>query len=83
MREGLRVLVVDDEAGVRSLVSAVLSRQSITVVEAASGAAAMAKLGAEEFDVALVDILLPDHSGLDVLRWIRDVDVDVEPNCVS
>jgi len=78
MREGIRVLVVDDEAGVRSLVSAVLARQSITVVEAASGAAAMAKLGAEEFDVALVDILLPDHSGLDILRWIRDVDVDVE-----
>jgi len=78
MREGIRVLVVDDEAGVRSLVSAVLARQSITVVEAASGAAAVAKLGAEEFDVALVDILLPDHSGLDILRWIRDVDIDVE-----
>lgn len=78
MPDGIRVLVVDDEAGVRSLVSAVLKRQSIAVVEAASGGAATAKLAAEDFDVALVDIKLPDQSGLEILKWVRETDLDVE-----
>jgi DNA-binding NtrC family response regulator len=38
----------------------------------------MERLARSAFDVALVDVHLPDHSGLDILRWARDADVDVE-----
>ena len=78
MPDGIHVLVVDDDTNVRSLLVAVLSRSPFTVVDAASGGEAMAHLAREEFDVALVDVQLPDHSGLEILRWARDADIDAE-----
>src|SRR5438477_9678575 len=78
MSDAIHVLVVDDDKNVRSLLVAVLSRSPFTVAEAASGGDAMALLAREGFDVALVDLQLPDHSGLDILRWARDADVDAE-----
>src|SRR3989442_12128461 len=38
----------------------------------------MATLGRQEFDVVLLDVKLPDASGLDILRWARESDVDTE-----
>jgi DNA-binding NtrC family response regulator len=78
MRDVIRVLVVDDDVGVRNLLGTVLARSHMKVVEAGSGADAMAWLAREAFDVALIDIVLPDQSGLDVLRWARGAEVDAE-----
>jgi two-component system, NtrC family, response regulator AtoC len=78
MADRVRVLVVDDEAEVRALLGTVLTRRELTVVEAQSGSEAMERLGREEFDVALIDIHLPGHSGLDVLRWARGAEIDTE-----
>jgi DNA-binding NtrC family response regulator len=78
MPDAIHVLVVDDDTDVRSLLAAVLSRSPFTVAQAGSGADGMALLAREEFDVALVDVQMPDHSGLDILRWARDTDVDAE-----
>ncbi|HEV8474694.1 MAG TPA: sigma-54 dependent transcriptional regulator [Methylomirabilota bacterium] len=78
MPDAIHVLVVDDDTDVRSLLVAVLSRPPFSVVQAASGRDAMTLLSREEFDVALVDIQMPDHSGLDILRWARDADVAAE-----
>ena len=78
MHDAIHVLVVDDDADVRSLLTTVLTKSRMTVVEAPSGAEGIAFLGRQEFDVALVDVLLPDHSGLDILRWARTAEVDTE-----
>jgi two-component system response regulator HydG len=79
MANAVHVLVVDDDADVRGLLAAVLeSDAGATVTEAASGAEGMALLGREEFDVAVVDVQMPDHSGLDVLRWARAAEIDTE-----
>ncbi len=78
MQDRIRALVVDDDADVRGLLTGVLTRAQMTVVEAASGADAMAVLGRDEFDVVLVDVMLPDHSGLDILRWARGAEIDTE-----
>jgi two-component system, NtrC family, response regulator AtoC len=74
----MRVLVVDDDKDVRDLLGQVLSRAHTTVSEASSGAAATARLAAERFDVALVDLILPDKSGLEILRWARGAEIDTE-----
>jgi two-component system, NtrC family, response regulator AtoC len=78
MQERMRALVVDDDHDVRTFLASVLAKQSIAVATAGSGAEAMAVLGREEFDVVLLDLRLPDASGLDVLRWARGADVDTE-----
>jgi two-component system response regulator AtoC len=78
MPDTIHVLVVDDDADVRGLLVSVLSRNGSSVEEASSGCEAMAALSRGEFDVALVDIQLPDASGLDILRSARAADVDAE-----
>src|SRR5262245_36686201 len=74
----VHVLVVDDDGAIRRLLGSILARRQHRVVEAATGAAAMDVLARQAFDVALVDILLPDHSGLAVLRWAREAEIDTE-----
>ena len=78
MQDRIRALVVDDDADVRNLLTGVLTRSQMTVVEAASGGEAMTALGRDEFDVVCVDVRLPDHSGLDILRWARGAEIDTE-----
>src|SRR4029450_9386172 len=80
MADVVHVLIVDDDAEGRRLLTAVLEVDaSNTVAQAESGAAAMSLLGREEFDVAVVDVQLPDHSGIEILRWARDAEIDAAP----
>jgi DNA-binding NtrC family response regulator len=78
MHGPIDVLVVDDDAAIRRLLGSILARAQHRVVEAASGASAMELLGRQAFDVVLADIILPDRSGLDVLRWSRESEIDAE-----
>ena len=78
MADGVRVLIVDDDAEIRRVLTAVLVETGTEVAEAASATEGMARLGREDFDVALLDIQMPDHSGLDVLRWARAAALDTE-----
>src|SRR3989442_7513499 len=78
MANRIQVAVVDDDPEIRALLHRVLGKSGFTTAEATSGAEAMALLGRQAFDVALVDIKLPDASGLDILRWDREAEVDAE-----
>ncbi len=66
----LRILLVDDHAIVRQGVRQLLLNHSVAreVVEAESGAQALANLDGEPFDVILLDISLPDMNGVEVLK---------------
>lgn len=67
-----RVLVVDDEPQIRTLLRAYLERDGFTVSEAATGAQALAAaVGSDGPDLLLLDIGLPDVDGLEVLRRLR------------
>lgn len=68
-----RALVVDDSSAMRAFVrSALESLLAVDdVIEAKSGFEALRLLPRERFDVALVDINMPDIHGLDVIRLIR------------
>src|SRR4030095_16282437 len=69
MADGARVLIVDDDTEIRRVLTAVLVESGADVAEAASATEGMARLGREDFDVALLDIQMPDSSGLAGLRW--------------
>ena len=68
-----RVLVVDDEARIRTVLRAYLEAEGYVVTEAGTGAEAMQRLGggARTPDLVLLDIGLPDLDGLEVLRSMR------------
>ena len=70
---GQKIMVVDDEARMRKLVSDFLTKEGYEVVEAADGEAAMDHFY-EEKDIALVilDVMMPKMDGWQVLREIRE-----------
>jgi CheY-like chemotaxis protein len=65
------VLVVDDEPDIRLTLRFMLEGAGHTVIEAATGADALNRLGAERPDLVLLDIRLPDMDGWDVMASIR------------
>jgi len=67
------VLVVDDDGGLRDLMSVLLQEAGHTVVQAADGPAALRELACGTFDVMLLDVGLPGVSGLDVLAVVQNL----------
>ncbi len=72
-----RVLVVDDEPQIRTACQQALERSGYQVEVAADGAGALRHLEAGPFDVAVLDIVLPDLNGLELLRTLREHDPDL------
>ena len=72
-----KILVVDDEAEIRSLLDAVLQSKGFEVVTAADGAAALEQLQREHPSVILMDLSMPRMSGMDALPEIKRLDPDV------
>ena len=69
--ESSRILLVDDERDGRQAVALLLRRLGYTVVEAGCGQDALDACQSGSFDVVVLDIGLPDMSGLDVCRQLR------------
>jgi two-component system response regulator AtoC len=65
------VLVIDDEKNIRALLGKVLSQDQVEVYSAATGAEGMQMADEHEPDLVLLDLRLPDTSGLDVLRSLK------------
>jgi two-component system, NtrC family, response regulator AtoC len=79
MADRIHVLVVDDDSDIRGWLAAVLAQDAhVTVTEAASGTEGMARLNQDEFDVAVVDVQMPDLSGLEILKAARAAEIDTE-----
>jgi DNA-binding NtrC family response regulator len=65
--EGARILVVDDEEGIRKSLKAVLEEEGCLVDTAENGQEAIAKSKTGSYNLALVDIRLPDMDGVELL----------------
>jgi EAL domain-containing protein (putative c-di-GMP-specific phosphodiesterase class I)/signal transduction histidine kinase/FixJ family two-component response regulator len=72
-----RVLVVDDDPSLRKMLVRMLKRAAFDVTEVESGKSALAALSNKRFDVVLSDIHMPDGDGLDLLRSVRRIDLDI------
>ncbi|SCH63003.1 cell wall metabolism DNA-binding response regulator WalR [Romboutsia sp. Marseille-P6047] len=67
-----KILILEDEIGIRSFVSINLKREGYEVIEAGTGNEAIEKLSKEEdISIALLDVMLPDMSGIEICKFIR------------
>lgn len=71
MRRNARVLVVDDEAIVRDVLSRYLMRDGFSVETADDGEVAIDLLTSGAHDLVVLDVMMPKIDGIEVLRWIR------------
>ena len=74
MREDnrIKVLIAEDEANLGSILQQFLEGRGYQVAVYNDGRSALDALRAESFDVALLDIVMPEMDGLEVLRQIRE-----------
>jgi len=67
-----RILLVDDDPGVRDVVAFMLRREGFEVDERADGPSALEAGRAGGYDIVILDVMLPELSGTDVCRALRD-----------
>lgn len=66
-----RILLVDDDELIRRVVHPMLSRDGHEVVEQSSGREAIQAAAEERFDLAIVDVIMPDKGGLETTLELR------------
>jgi len=66
-----RILLVQDDPHLVSVLTGVLTGEGFAVDDTADGAEAVARLASEPFDLVLLDVMLPRHSGFEVCRDLR------------
>ena len=72
-----KVLVVDDKEMMRDSVATILGRRGHSVIAAASGKAALERIGNKRPDAVVTDLQMPGMSGLELLAEIRRIDEDL------
>lgn len=66
-----RVLIVEDDPTVRDVLRDTLKKSDLVVDEADKGSVAINKVSSVFYDLVILDLVLPDTDGLDVLSWIK------------
>lgn len=65
------VLLVEDNDFIRNMYQLKLAKNNIEVIEAVDGAMALAKIGEHKPDVVLLDLMMPNVGGIEVLRELK------------
>ena len=71
-----RILVVDDEADIRESLETLLCLEGYSVELAQNGTEGLRRAEGANYDIVLLDLMMPDRSGMEVLREIRERDTE-------
>ena len=82
LMKGVRVLVVDDEPGIRQSLGGVLEDEGYLVQSVESGEACLADLGLQSYELVLLDIWLPGMDGMETLTRIQEIPLPDRPSVV-
>ena len=72
----MRILIVDDEISLLEQLQQILQKERYTVETAADGERALDKIFEASFDLIILDIMMPEIDGLEVLEHIRKAKID-------
>lgn len=72
----MRALIVDDEQNIRKVLNTLLKEQAFDAYEASSVTDADKLIHAHYFDIAIIDLRLPDGSGIDILKSLKEQNPD-------
>ena len=77
------ILIIDDEPGIRTVLSGILEDEKYEVMAAADGYAGLAALRDNDVDLIILDVLLPNLGGIDVLKTVKEEYPDIEVIVIS
>lgn len=72
-----KIIVIDDEAGIREGIRRALSPQALSVEIAENGAEGLRKIQSDGFELALIDVMMPGLSGIDLIGLIHQHDPEL------
>lgn len=72
MTDSSKILIVEDDADINHLIQKILEKQGYRVVQAFSGTEAELRLNMEQFDMMILDLMLPGKSGDQLLHMLRE-----------
>jgi len=78
-----RILIVDDEAGIRALLSAILRKAGFEVEEASNGTEVLRLHQERPFDLIITDIVMPEKEGLEMIRELCRTDPGIKIIAIS
>ena len=78
-----KVLVIDDDAAVRHVIARILSQRALDVLQASDGRQGLAVLQAEQPDLIITDIIMPEMEGIETIREIRRIVPDIKIIAIS
>ena len=73
-----KVLLVEDTASLAATYQAYVSDLPIQLLVAEDGETAKSLIDSERPDILLLDLVLPDISGQDILQWMKEIDIDTD-----
>lgn len=76
--EGKKILIVDDQYGIRILLQEVLGKEGYTIFQAPNGVEALEIVRREKPNLVLLDMKIPGMDGLEILRRIRNIEPDTK-----
>ncbi len=74
---GHRILIIDDEAGIRESLETLLSLEGYTVETAPDGEAGLVMLEEKSYDLVLLDLALPGQNGIEIVGRIREKELEL------
>jgi len=78
-----KILIIDDEAGIRSSLKGILEDEGYTVHTSDTGENGLSQIRAEHFDLILLDIWLPEMNGIEVLKEIKKMNGQIQAIMIS
>ena len=72
-----KILIVDDDEATRAIIAQMLKKDSYIIDHAESGEAALEKIIRNSYDLLILDYMMPDVDGLDVLSKVKELDPNV------
>lgn len=72
MSKGVHILVVDDDLDTCSFVTECLKKHQFTITTVHNGQQAIEKIKVEKYDLLLLDIMMPEVSGIDICHFLEE-----------
>ena len=78
----MKILLVDDDAFLRDMYATKFTEKGFVIDAAETAESALSKLHANQYDVVLLDMIMPGMSGVDLLKHIRSEKLGGTPTCI-
>ncbi len=78
-----RILVIDDDSQIRTMLRRALERAGHVVADAADGAGGLQQFAADPADLVITDIFMPGQDGIETIRALRRTDAAVKIICIT